>query len=293
MVPNPRRELRAAIESGRFLAAPGATDVFTAMIIARAGCEAIYLGGNALAISRGKPQPLLTLDETCDASAQVCRAVDLPVIVDLGSGFGEAAHVHRAASALEGTGAAAYHIDDQPYPKRFGYHRKDGSGGTVPIAVMCKRLRAAALARRDPDLLIIARTDTLRVGGSLGEVIERGRAYREAGADALLVLDLQPEDTPGLRAALPGLPLVWIGGVVPPVPDTATLAAAGFGLGVYPFSTLAAIGETVTSLWQNFPVTGTVRQDPEMLERMRAEMPKIAGIETYWEIEQNGDSSDA
>jgi methylisocitrate lyase len=283
-----RSELRAALGARRFVAAPGACDPFTALMIARAHCAAIYLGGNAMALARGVPQPLLTLDDTIDCTCRVTRVVEVPVIVDLGSGFGEPAHVHRAVRNLEAAGAAAFHIDDQPYPKRFDYHRAGGRGGTIPIAAAVARLAASVAARRDPDTVVIARTDALRESGSIDLVIERGRAYAEAGIDALMVLDLDPARAHGVADALPGLPLVWIGGTVAPVPPTAEIAAGGFTLAVYPFNTLAAIGSAVTRLWRDFPTAGTIAQDAALLQAMRDEMVRTVGIETYWAIESCG-----
>ncbi|MGZ5141242.1 MAG: isocitrate lyase/PEP mutase family protein, partial [Burkholderiales bacterium] len=282
---NSRVDLRRALRERRFVAAPGACDPFTALIIERAGCSAIYLGGNAMAIARGKPQPLLSLDDTVDCTMRVTRVVDVPVIVDLGSGFGEPAHVHRAVRDLETAGAAALHIDDQPYPKRFDYHRAGGRGGAVPIEVAAMRLRTAVAARRDPDMIIIARTDALRETKSLDTVIERGRAYSDTGIDALMVLDLEPEQAPRIAEALPGLPLIWIGGVVPPIPSTTQIEHGGFAIAVYPFNTLAAIAATVTKLWGDFPATGTVSQKSDELLAMRGEIPRIVDIETYWAIE--------
>jgi 2-methylisocitrate lyase-like PEP mutase family enzyme len=285
---NPRSELRAALRARQFTAAPGACDPFTALMIERARCAAIYLGGNAMAIARGKPQPLLTLDDTVDCTCRVTRAVEVPVIVDLGSGFGEPAHVHRAVRDLEAAGASAFHIDDQPYPKRFDYHRAGGRGGIIPIVAAAARLAASVAARRDADTVVIARTDALRESKSIDLVIERGRAYADTGIDALMVLDLDPARAREVADALPGLPLVWIGGVVAPVPTTAEIAAGGFTVAVYPFNTLAAIGSSVTRLWQDFSTTGAITQDAALLQTMRDEMARTVGIETYWAIEESG-----
>ncbi|MDB5582962.1 MAG: carboxyvinyl-carboxyphosphonate phosphorylmutase [Bradyrhizobium sp.] len=277
--------LREALAGRRLLSAAGACDPFSAQIIARAGCEAVYLGGNAMAVAQGVPQPLLTLDMTVECASRVARSVDVPVIVDLGSGFGEPAHVHRAVRDLEMAGANAFHLDDQPYPKRFGYHRAGGEGGLVPSDVAAARLRAASAARRDTGTIMIARTDALRQTGDVEAAIERGRRYAEAGADALMILDLAPEQAKTVRLALPDLPLVWIGGVTAPVPSTRAIEEAGFAIALYPFNTIAAIGSAVAALWRNFTATGEIAQDAELLGAMRGELQRIVGIDTYWEIE--------
>jgi methylisocitrate lyase len=262
--------------------APGANDPFTARLIERAGFAALYLGGNALGLSFAKGQPLITLTETVDQAAKIVRTSDLPLIVDAGAGFGSPVHVHRTVREIESTGAAALHIDDQPYPKRPDYHR--GDGGLAAVNEMVARLSVAVTARRDPDFVIIARTDALRVTGSLDEAIARGKLYAETGIDALMILDLAPEQVVAVRAALPGVPQVWIGGVVPPVPNVRDLEASGFGIAVYPFNTIAAIAVAVSDLWSELAKTGNIVQADELLLRMRGELSEIAGMPVYWKL---------
>lgn len=274
--------LRAMMRSGRMVVAPGANDPFTARLIERAGFAALYLGGNALGLSFAKGQPLITLTETVDQAAKIVRTSDLPLIVDAGAGFGSPVHVHRTVREIESTGAAALHIDDQPYPKRPDYHR--GDGGLAAVNEMVARLSVAVTARRDPDFVIIARTDALRVTGSLDEAIARGKLYAETGIDALMILDLAPEQVVAVRAALPGVPQVWIGGVVPPVPNVRDLEASGFGIAVYPFNTIAAIAVAVSDLWSELAKTGNIVQADELLLRMRGELSEIAGMPVYWKL---------
>jgi methylisocitrate lyase len=265
------------------VSAPGACDPFTAKLIERAGFEALYLGGNALGLSLCKGQPMVTLTETVEFSARIVRTVDLPLIVDAGAGFGAAAHIHRSVREIESTGAAALHIDDQPYPKSPSYHR--GAGELAPLPEAVAKLSVAVRARKNPGFMVVARTDAVRVTGTIAEAIVRGRAYGETGIDALMILDLEPHQVAAVRMALPDIPLVWIGGVVPPVPNTAVLEQAGFGLALYPFNTIAAIAETIGSLWSGLRKTGEVAQSSDLLKRMRPELAEIAGMKTYWEIE--------
>ena len=276
--------LRKLMAAG-MVAAPGACDPFTAKLIARAGFDAVYLGGNALGLSLAKGQPLVTLTETVNHAAAIVRTVDQPLIVDAGAGFGAPPHVHRTVREIESTGAAALHIDDQPYPKSPSYHR--GHGGLAPAEDAKARLSVAVKARRDRDFMIIARTDVLRVTGSLDQAIARGKDYAALGIDALMILDLQPQQVATVRAVLPGLPLVWIGGVVLPVPSVSDLAASGFALSVYPFNTIAAIAQSVSALWDTVKTSGKVPQDDALLKRMRPELSEIAGLRTYWDIEDD------
>jgi 2-methylisocitrate lyase-like PEP mutase family enzyme len=151
------------------------------------------------------------------------------------------------------------------------------------------RLRAASAARRDADTLIIGRTDALRATKSLEAVIERSRAFADAGVDALMVLDLEPSQAYRVHDALPYLPLIWIGGVVAPIPSAAAIAKAGFSLAVYPFNTLAGVAAAVTDLWKDFVDNGTVTQDAEMLRAMRDELNQIVDLEAYLRIEGGED----
>lgn len=265
------------------VAAPGVHDALTARIAARAGHRALYLGGNAMALGLGKGQPFLTLTETAEIVARVSRATDLPVLVDAGAGFGEPAHLDLAVRELEAAGASGLHIDDQPYPKPAGYHR--GRGKLASSETMVRRIATAVAARRDPDVPIVARTDALRVAGSIEEAIARGRACVAAGADALMILDLGPDQAAAVRAALPGVPLIWIGGVSPPIPTLTELGDAGFSLACYPFNGVAAIGAVLGDLWAGLAGRGAVEQSDELLARARGDMIDLAGLGRAFEIE--------
>ena len=277
-----RSRLRQLMAAG-LVVAPGVSDPFTASLVEREGFAALYLGGNALGLSYAKGQPLVTLTETVDQASRILRTSELPLIVDAGSGFGAPPLVRRSVREIEVVGAAALHIDDQPYPKSPNYHR--GRGGLAQLDEAVARIRIAREARRDDDLLLIARTDALRVTGSLEAAIARGRALAEAGADALMMLDLDPGSAEQVRRALPGLPLVWIGAVNGETPTESDLAAAGFAIALYPMNTIAAIADAVGGLWRGFRATGRPAQSPAFLAHWRHELAVIAGMSEYWAIE--------
>ncbi len=268
---------------GGIVAAPGVHDALTARIAARAGHGALYLGGNALGLGLGKGQPFVTLTETVDVAARIARTVDAPLLVDAGAGFGEAGHLHIAVREIEAAGAAGLHIDDQPYPKRAGYHR--GHGALVPADEMAARLRTAVAARRNAGFTIVARTDALRVTRSIDETLARCAAYVAAGADALMVLDLGPADAARFREAFPATPLVWIGGVVPPVLNLAALEAAGFALACYPFNGVALIATRLGDLWAGLAADGAIAQPDEELARARSETLALVDMQRFWDIE--------
>lgn len=277
------QSFRRLLAGREAVAAPGVQDPLAARIAERAGHRALYLGGNAMALGLGKGQPFLTGTETAMITARIAASVDLPLFVDMGAGFGEPAHLDVALREVEAAGASAVHIDDQPYPKRAGYHR--GRATLVVPDVMARRLRAAASARRDAEVAIVARTDALRATGSLDEAIARGRLYRQAGADALMVLDLSPADAAAFRDSVPDVPLIWIGGVTPPVPSIDELGRAGFCLACYPFSGVAAATVALAELWEGLAQTGRVDQSPELLARARRDTLALAQMERAWALE--------
>ncbi|MYT23661.1 methylisocitrate lyase [Streptomyces sp. SID7760] len=177
-----RRALRARLATDRILPMPGAISPYSARLIQQAGFEAAYLSGAVLAADLGLPDiGLTTSTEIAGRAAQTTRVTDLPVLVDADTGFGEPMNAARTVQLMEDAGLAGLHLEDQVNPKRCGH--LDGKN-VVPAQDMVRRLRAAVDARRDPDFLIMARTDARAVEG-LDAAIERAKTYVDAGADAL------------------------------------------------------------------------------------------------------------
>jgi len=181
---------RIATKAGRLrdllatqtVAIPGAFNPLTAMQIERAGFEALYLSGAALSASRGLPDTgLLSLEAVATEAGAIAKAVSVPTIVDADTGFGPASTVTGAAREFERAGLAGMQIEDQQMPKKCGHL---AGKQLVSIAEMVSKVRAAVRAKRDPDFMIVARTDARAVEG-MEAAIQRGVAYVEAGADAL------------------------------------------------------------------------------------------------------------
>lgn len=267
----------------QLIAAPGAYDALSARIAVLNGAQAIYLGGNAVGLGLGKAQPFVTLSDTLDVASRVKRAVDQPIVADLGAGFGDRSHIRVAVREAEALGLAAIHIDDQPYPKPVDYHR--GVGRVVEVSVAVDRIAAAVQSRRSRGMAVIARTDALRVSGDLAQTIERGAALAQAGADALMILDLSPNDAVIVRSRLPQTPLVWIGGVSAPIPSLDELRAAGFCLALYPFNAVAAVTTSLNDLWSGFYANGRPGQDADLLAKARAETVQAADLPAAWALE--------
>lgn len=177
-----RKALRRALQSGPIIRAPGAFLPLVGMEIERQRFEAVYLSGATLSAGLGLPDiGLTTLSEVAEQAEQFVRVTNLPVIADCDTGFGEPMNIARCVETLEARGVAAIQIEDQEAPKRCGH--LDGKS-LVSTQDMVRRVRTAAEARRDPDTIIIARTDAYALEGLEG-AIRRAQAYFEAGADVI------------------------------------------------------------------------------------------------------------
>jgi methylisocitrate lyase len=177
-----RANFRKALASGKLLRFPGAFNPLSANLIQQKGFEGVYISGAVLAADLGLPDiGLTTLTEVATRGGQISRMTDLPTLIDADTGFGEPMNVARTVQTLEDAGVAGLHIEDQINPKRCGH--LDGKA-VVDTDTAIKRIRAAADARRDPNLLIMARTDIRAVEG-LQAAIDRAKELVDAGADAI------------------------------------------------------------------------------------------------------------
>ena len=177
-----RATLRERVAAGPLLVLPGAFNPLSAMLIEKMGFEGVYVSGAVLAADLGLPDiGLTTMSEVATRSAQIARVTSLPTLVDADTGFGEAMNVARTIELLEDAGVAGAHLEDQENPKRCGH--LDGKR-VVGEEVALQRIRAAVGARRDPNFLLVARTDVRAVDG-LAAAIDRAKAYADAGADAI------------------------------------------------------------------------------------------------------------
>ena len=195
-----RANLRAALASGELQLMPGAFNPLSAKLIQDKGFDGVYISGAVLAADLGLPDiGLTTLTEVAGRAKQIARMTDLPSIVDADTGFGEPMNVARTVQELEDSGVAGLHIEDQINPKRCGH--LDGKA-VVDTETATKRIRAAVDARRDSNLLIMARTDIRAIDG-LDAAIDRMKALVDAGADAIFpeaMVDLSEFDA--VRAAI-------------------------------------------------------------------------------------------
>jgi methylisocitrate lyase len=178
---SPGRRLRDAW-AGPTFAIPGVFNALVAKMAERLDFRALYLSGGALSAAYGLPDVgLLTLPEFVAEARSLARATALPLLCDADTGFGEALNVERTVRQFEEAGAAGIHLEDQQLPKRCGHL---SGKSLVEAGDMAAKIRAAVAARRDPDFVIIARTDARGVSG-FDDAVRRARLYLEAGADAI------------------------------------------------------------------------------------------------------------
>jgi methylisocitrate lyase len=177
-----RAAFREALRGGDLLRFPGAFNPLSAKLVQRHGFEGVYVSGAVLSADLGLPDiGLTTLTEVAARSAQIARVTDLPVLVDADTGFGEPLNLARTVQTMEDAGVAGLHVEDQVNPKRCGH--LEGKS-VVDEATAVRRVKAAVDARRDPDFLVVARTDVRGVEG-FDAAVRRAKALVDAGADAV------------------------------------------------------------------------------------------------------------
>lgn len=230
---NAPAKLRQLLRRDGMLVAPGAYDCITARTIAQAGFDAVYMTGAGTAATLGYPDyGLVTMSEMADNAGRLASAVDVPVIADADTGYGNELNATRTVREYERRGVAGLHIEDQGFPKKCGHL---DNKAIVPMEAYLAKVRAAAAARRNPDFVIIARTDARAVLG-FEEAIRRANAALDAGADIAFVEAPQTlEEVAAVPRLVNGpclLNVVWRG----KTPDIAfdDAQTAGYKLAIVP-----------------------------------------------------------
>ncbi|MBO9642303.1 MAG: isocitrate lyase/PEP mutase family protein [Pseudacidovorax sp.] len=277
------RRLRRQLVPGAGLMMPGAANALTARLIEAAGHPLLMVSGAAVANTfLGVPDiGLSSVTELALHVDAIRDAVDIPIVVDADTGFGNALNVRRTVRTLERAGANAIMLEDQTYPKRCGHF--DGKS-VVPAAEMVAKIHAAVDARNDADLIILARTDARAVEG-LEAAMQRARAYLEAGADMLFIeAPLSRDELLAIPREVPGLHLcnMVVGGRTPLLPRE-ELARAGFAAICYANAALQAsalaMRSALTHLHTHGDVVGVQAQLMSFAERQ-----SMLGAEDYAEL---------
>ena len=245
--------LRQLLKDDPFLIAPGCFNAGSARLVEQAGFPAVYISGAAVAGNYlGMPDMgLASMHEVLENARRIVQAVGIPAICDVDTGYGSALNVVRTVREFEAAGLAGVQLEDQVMPKKCGH-----TEGKLLVSKqeMVQKIRAAVETRRDPDFVLIARTDAIAVTG-LADAIERMNAYREAGADVLFV-EAPPtvEAMQTVTRSVPGLHLANMveGGGKTPILPAAQLRQIGYRMAIYPVSawmaSIKAIQEILTVL---------------------------------------------
>jgi 2-methylisocitrate lyase-like PEP mutase family enzyme len=232
-------KLRSLLTSGKITVAPGAYDGLSARLVEQAGFPAVYASGGAIARSTGVPDlGLLSMNSIVDRLASMVDVVGVPIVADADTGYGNALNTQGAARAFERAGVAAFHLEDQTFPKKCG-HYDDKT--LITKAEMVQKVKAARDALHDPDFVLIARTDAIAVEG-FAAAIDRASAYLEAGANmAFVEAPTSEAEIAEIAKRLPGWKLInmFEGGKTPLLPAE-RLQALGFNLVIIPSDTQRA-----------------------------------------------------
>ena len=244
---------------------PGAPNALFARIIEDLGFEAIYVTGAGIAnMQLGAPDiGLTTLNEVAHNLTCIAEAVQIPLIVDADTGFGNTQNCYRSIRLLERSGASAIQLEDQAFPKKCGHF---SNKAIVPTVEMVNKIKAAVDARQDPEMKIIARTDALSISG-INEALDRAAAFVEAGADATFVE--APKNLAELRTIpssiqAPQVANMVFGGLTPE-PGREALASMGYSIVLYANAALQAAIQAVDITLSSLRDTGSLAECSDLL----------------------------
>lgn len=257
----PQHKLRQSMTSQDIIVAPGVYDSFGAMMAERAGFNAIYLSGASIAYMKlAQPDVGFTgLSDVAEITGNIRDRVEIPLIVDADTGFGNALNVQRTVRDLERKGASAIQIEDQASPKRCGH--LDGKS-LISTSEMIGKIKAATDARQDENTVIIARTDAIAVEG-FEMALTRAAAYAEAGADLLFIEALQDDDQIQKSSRLLGkrtsLMANMVEGGKTPLKSADELEQLGFSLVIFPGGLARAVAQTTQDFFSSLKTAGTTK----------------------------------
>ena len=278
--------LRTLIARRETIVAPGAYDALTARIFEQAGFPAVYMTGFGTTASLlGRPDVgLLTMTQMVDNARRMAQAVNVPLIADADTGYGNPLNVIRTVQEYELAGVSAIHIEDQITPKKCGHMENKQ---VIAASEMVEKIRAAIEARTSPDFLIIARTDARAMEG-LDGALHRARLYREAGADVLFVEAPQSEqEVAAVARELSDAPLLFNfaeGGKTPPI-SLDRLRELGYKIVIFPIGALLAATTAIRKLAAEIRAQGTpIGLLPELISFK--EFNQMIGLSEIQELER-------
>jgi 2-methylisocitrate lyase-like PEP mutase family enzyme len=272
------------VSSPQILVAPGAHDAMTAKVIAEINFGALYITGAGLAnCGYGQPDTgVISYTEVLQAARSIIDATALPAIVDADTGYGGPVNIRRTVRDFDEAGAAALHIEDQVFPKRCGY--LEGSK-LVSKEEMCQRIRVAVDSRRDPDFLIIARTER-RLAGSFEESVARAKSYQAAGADMTFVNGIVDEtEARRVPNEVPGPQLYnYSGSDDSPLLTAAEAEELGYSVLIYTIHALRLALQATFEMYREVRETGDMKP---WLSRMISfqQWQDLTGVPEFYEFE--------
>ena len=273
---NTTSRLRQALNSGDMVVAPFVLNALHAKIAESVGFQAVYMTGAGTAAERGFPDVgLLTMTEMVTNAKYIANAIDIPVICDADTGYGNPLNVQRTVREYEAAGVAAIHLEDQLFPKKCGFFE---GKQVIPVGEAVQKIHAALDARTDPDFVIIARCDAYAVTG-WADTIERCNAYIEAGADLVFVDGIKSEaDIQNYARDMAGLPRMYNGDLM----NTKDMDALGYKLMICG-STIWLIYQQVKESFEELKATGAV--DPKRFAT-RWDVAALLGLDEIYELER-------
>ncbi len=252
------RRLRRLLGAQPFALVPGCHDALGARLIEDAGFGAAYMSGFSVAASFGRPDlGILTMSDVVARAVQIAGAVRIPLLVDADTGYGGPLNIAETVRQLERGGVGGLHLEDQKTPKKCGAL---AGKELVPIEEMCARIIIAKRARRDPDFVVVGRTDAVTVAG-LEETVRRARAMAQAGADAIMVPSLEtPADLTAVARCV-DVPVLYVAAeTVRPMYGAGELAGFGFSAALYPLSLIMASVAAQRTVLKDLMATGNTAQ---------------------------------
>lgn len=279
--------MRALLEGPLPVTAPLVLNPLMARMVESAGFPAGYLGGGSTGYLKVALEANLNLTEMCQAALDIRAVSSLPLILDGACGYGDPMHMHRTIGMSEAAGFAAIEIEDQLVPKRAHHHV--GIEHMIPVELMMAKVRESVAARRDPEFIIVARTNAMRAS-DMDDALRRGEAYKKAGADVLLLsMAHRPEQLRAIGERLGG-PLMYLtrrGGLAGLGMTLADLGGLGFKIVADPSTPLVAAYATwkklYTDLADGFGAASTAKSDWEPIEQ---DMLRVIGLEKLLAVER-------
>ncbi len=278
-------QLRKLFDGG-MIVAPGAHDVLTARIIEEAGFDAVYMTGYGTSASLlGKPDVgLLTMSEMVERARNIVSAIDIPLIADADTGYGNPVNVMRTVKEYEKAGVACIQLEDQVMPKKCGHML---GREIIPAETMVQKIKAAVKARQNPDFMIMARTDA-RTNYDITEAIKRGKMYQEAGADIIFIESPENEAemeliNTELKGALTLANMLEKGRT--PLLNVRELERLGYDLTIFCVSSTYVSAKAVKDLMEHLKETGTTEDIIEDKMIAFAEFNKMIGLPEIRDIE--------